>query len=150
MAVAACGAPAAAPARPTPAAPVIASATAAADAGTRGVVISFRETGLGAGAAVTITASADGFADYGCADDHGRLAGPSLPVTAPVSTLGRLRAGPDGELSGTLTLKPPAPTGIECRAGQVQKVTSARYSNLEVSDVSNRVRAAISGEVASP
>ena len=71
-------------------------------------------------------------------------------MTAPVSTLGRLRAGPDGVLSGTLALAPPAATGIECRAGQVQKATSARYSNLEVSDVSNRVRAAISGEVRSP
>jgi len=71
-------------------------------------------------------------------------------VTAPVSTLGRFRAGPDGALAGTVTLAPPGAVGIQCRPGQSQKVTSARYTNLEVSDVSNRVRAAISGEVRAP
>jgi hypothetical protein len=122
----------------------------AADAASRGAIVSFRETGLRAGATVNVTATADGFADYGCADGAGRLVGPSLPVTAPVSALGRLRAGPDGVLAGTLLLGPPNAAGIECHAGQAQRVTSARYTNLELADVSNRVRVAISGEVRSP
>jgi hypothetical protein len=53
-------------------------------------------------------------------------------------------------LAGTLLLGPPNAAGIECRAGQAQRVTSARYTNLELADVSNRVRVAISGEVRSP
>ncbi len=149
--LAACGSPAAAPA---PAAnspsPVIASATAAAAPETRGADVTFRETGLPPQSAVNVVVTADGFADYGCADASGRLAGPSLPVTAQVSALSHLHADAAGELSATVRLAPAPAAGIECRPDQNRLVTSARYTHLEVSDVTNRVRAVINGEVSAP
>jgi ABC-type amino acid transport substrate-binding protein len=129
---------------------VITSVSAAAAPATMGAEVTFRETGLAPRAAINVVVTADGFADYGCADPSGRLAGPSLPVTGQVSALSQLHADAAGELGATLRLAPPPPSGIECRPDQRQLVTSARYTHLELSDVTNRVRAAFSGQVSTP
>jgi hypothetical protein len=148
--LAACGSPAP-PSTPAPSAsPVIASASAAAAPATMGAEVTFRETGLAPRSAVNLVVTADGFADYGCANANGRLAGPSLPVTGQVSALSQLHADGTGELSGSIRLAPPPSAGIECRPDQRQLVTSARYTHLELSDVTNRVRAALSGQVSTP
>ena len=112
--------------------------------------MTFRETGLAPRSALNVVVTADGFADYGCANPNGRLAGPSLPVTGQVSALSRFHADAAGELTGTLRLAPPPPAGIECRPDKRQLVTSARYAHLEVADVTNRVRASIGGQVSVP
>jgi len=129
---------------------VIAAAAAAAAPAGMGAEVTFRETGLAPSSAVNVIVTADGFADYGCAGPNGRLAGPSLPVTGQVSALSRLRADAAGELNATIRLAPPPPAGIECRPDQRPVVTSARYTNLELSDVTNRVRLALSGQVSTP
>jgi hypothetical protein len=151
-----CGTPAPAPAAASAspviasASPVIASATAAPEPETLGAAVTFRETGLPPRSGVNVVATADGFANYGCANASGRLTMPSLPVTGQVSALSHLRADDAGDLTGTLKLPPPPPAGIECRPDERRLVTSARYNHIEVSDVTNRVRAAVGGEVAAP
>jgi hypothetical protein len=100
------------------------------------LIVSFRETGVGADA-VTVTARADANATYGCVAQRGN----SERVRRDASVEGVSEAGSrfdatGGSAGGVLTLTAPSPVGVACRPGEVPQLLRVRYSRVVVLDVS--------------
>lgn len=95
--------------------------------------VNFKIAGLGDNETITVTASADATAVYACRNNGGNF--PSDPkkteVSGPVSASGDFTSGRNGQVSGSLTLSPPATT-LSCPGGQRRVLVSVSYSNVEV------------------
>ena len=98
------------------------------------VSVSFKIAGLGDNESITVTATADATAVYACRN-RGRNF-PSDPkkqtVSGPVSASGNFTSGQNGQVSGSLTLEPPAST-LDCPSGQTAVLVSVSYTNAQVS-----------------
>lgn len=99
------------------------------------VMVSFKIAGLGDTVTTTVTATADATAVYACQNKGGNF--PSDPkkttVSGPVSASGEFTSGKNGQLTGTLTLQPPAST-LDCPSGQHEVLVSVTYTNVHVSE----------------
>lgn len=99
------------------------------------LLVDFKIAGLGANVTTTVTASADATAVYACRNNGGNF--PSDPkkreVTGPVSASDELTSGKNGQVTGSLTLMPPAST-LDCPPGQNEVLVSVAYDGVEVSE----------------
>jgi hypothetical protein len=108
------------------------------------VTVNFKIAGLGDNETLTVTASADATAEYACRNKGGNF--PSDPkkqqVSGPVTASGEFTSGKNGQITGSLTLSPPAST-LNCPGGQEEVLLNVSYTNVEVS--TNGVSEAIPG-----
>jgi hypothetical protein len=123
------------------------SATATGPDANGNLTVNFRETGLGnTGNPVNYTASADANALYACQNGGGNF--PSDPKkqseTGPVSKNGTFPSGKNGNVTGSLTLNPPAST-LSCPGGQHPVLANITYTNVKICDTDHNVCASISG-----
>jgi hypothetical protein len=99
--------------------------------------VNFKIAGLGDTVTTTVTARADASALYACRN-HGNNF-PSDPkkqqVSGPVTASGLFSSGKNGQVSGSLTLSPPAST-LDCPPGQQEVLASVSYTNVTVSEPS--------------
>ncbi|MCI0438545.1 MAG: hypothetical protein L0177_05380 [Chloroflexi bacterium] len=99
------------------------------------LTVSFKIAGLGDTVTTTVTASADATAVYACRNNGGNF--PEDPkkqeVSGPVSASGEFTSGKNGQITGSLTLSPPAST-LECPPGQNRVLVSVAYTNVAVSE----------------
>lgn len=81
-----------------------------------------------------MTASASATAVYACQNQGGNF--PSDPkkteVSGPVSASGDFTSGKNGQITGSLTLMPPATT-LSCPPGQNRVLVSVSYTGVQVS-----------------
>lgn len=98
------------------------------------LLVSFKIAGLGDNQTITVTATADATAVYACQNNGGNF--PSDPkkteVSGPVSASGDFTSGRNGQITGSLTLSPPATT-LSCPPGQRRVLVSVSYTNVQVS-----------------
>lgn len=99
------------------------------------LTVSFKIVGLGDTVTTTVTASAGATAVYACQNNGGNF--PSDPkkqvVSGPASNSGEFTSGKNGQITGSLTLSPPAST-LNCPPGQHKVLASVSYSNVAVSE----------------
>ena len=99
------------------------------------LAVNFKIAGLGDNETITVTATADATAVYGCQNRGGNF--PSDPkkttVSGPVSASGQFTSGQNGQVRGSLTLSPPANTTLTCPGGQHVVLVSVSYTNVQVS-----------------
>jgi hypothetical protein len=99
------------------------------------LVVNFKIAGLGSTVSTTVTASADAYALYACRNNGGNF--PADPkkqeATGPVSNSGEFTSGRNGQITGSLTLYPPATT-LSCPPGQHIVLVEVSYSNVQVSE----------------
>jgi hypothetical protein len=98
--------------------------------------VSFKIAGLGGNQSLTVTASADGTATYGCRNHGGQCpdAANKVTVNGPVSAQGIFTSGKNGSISGSLTVDPPPVNpSFTCPNGQKLVLVSASYTNVSVS-----------------
>ena len=125
----------------------IGNATSASLSGVN-LVVSFKEAGLASGSVETIIASAHLDATYQCINGGG--SNPADPkktsISTDVSQSGQFTAGKNGNVVGSLTLTPPAPTTVlDCPNGQTATLTVVTYTNVTVTDSTSGAFYAIAG-----
>jgi hypothetical protein len=98
------------------------------------LVVSFKLAGLGDNQTLTITAAANASAVYACRNNGGNF--PADPkkteVTGVVTASGEFTSGKNGQITGSLTLEPPA-SDLSCPPGQTVVLVSVVYTNVSVS-----------------
>lgn len=98
------------------------------------LVVDFKIAGLGKNETLTVTANAYATATYACVNKGGKI--PSDPkktdVSGNTSAFANLTSDKNGQITGTLTLQPPAST-LSCPPGQTDTLLSVTYSNVTVS-----------------
>lgn len=108
-------------------------ATGPADDGT--LVVNFKIAGLGDNVTTTVTASANATATYACRNNGGNF--PADPkkqvVSGPVSNSGEFTSGKNGQITGSLTLSPPAST-LDCPPGQSEVLVEVSYTDVQISE----------------
>jgi len=99
------------------------------------LTVTFKIAGLGDTVTTTVTASAGATALYACRNNGGNF--PSDPkkqlVSGPVSASGEFTSGKNGQITGSLTLSPPAST-LDCPSGQHVVLAQVSYTNVAVSE----------------
>ena len=109
-------------------------ASASGPSGSGDLVVNFKIAGLGDTVTTTVTATANATAVYACQNNGGNF--PSDPkkttVSGPVSASGSFTSGKNGQITGSLTLSPPAST-LDCPPGQHEVLVSVTYTNVAVS-----------------
>ncbi|MUU70529.1 hypothetical protein [Pseudarthrobacter sp. GA104] len=125
----------------------IKNATSASLSGSS-LVVKFKETGLQSGSVETVTASASLTATYQCINNGG--SNPNDPkkttVNVDVSESGQFTADKNGNITGTLTVTPPAAnTVLDCPNGQRATLTTWSYSNISVTDETSGATLSIPG-----
>jgi len=99
------------------------------------LTVNFKIAGLGSNVWTTVTASADATAEYACRNRGGNF--PSDPkkqeVAGPVTASGGFESGKNGQITGSLTLRPPAAT-ISCPGNQQLVLLNVTYTNVAVSE----------------
>jgi hypothetical protein len=96
--------------------------------------VSFTIAGLGSNQSLTVTASADANATYGCLN-HGQQcpnAANKISVSGRVTAQGTFTSGKNGSIRASLTVDPP-PTTLDCPGGQTLVLVSVSYTNVSVS-----------------
>ena len=110
------------------------SQSATGPAANGNLTVNFKIAGLGDNQTITVTTTADATAVYACQNNGGNF--PSDPkkttVSGPVSASGEFTSGQNGQVSGSLTLRPPATT-LTCPSGQRVVLVSVSYTNVQVS-----------------
>jgi hypothetical protein len=94
--------------------------------------VSFKIAGLGSNETITITVSADTSGLNGCLNKGQQCPNAANKFEAvPVSASGTFTSGKNGQITGMLTLEPPAPT-LSCPKGQKEVLVNISYTNVEV------------------
>jgi hypothetical protein len=97
--------------------------------------VSFKIAGLGDNQTLTVTASADANATYGCLN-HGQQcpnAANKVSVSGRVTASGTFTSGKNGQITGSLTVDPPPPPStFSCPPGQDLVLISVSYTNVSV------------------
>lgn len=112
------------------------------------LVVSFKEAGLGTNQLINYTAGASATATYVCVNKGG--ANPSASnkttVNGPVSASGAFDSGKNGNVTGSLTLSPPAPPStFSCPKGQSQATAEVSYTDVAITDTTNGITEPIPG-----
>src|SRR5438046_983826 len=96
---------------------------------------SFRIAGLGSNQSITVTASADGSAVYGCLNKGQNCpnAANKSTATGTVTAQGTFTSGKNGSVRGSLTVDPPPNTSLTCPGGQKLVLVSVSYTNVSLS-----------------
>jgi hypothetical protein len=96
--------------------------------------VCFKIAGLGKNQTVTVTASADANATYGCLNGGGQCpnAANKVSVSGTVTASGSFTSGKNGQITGCLTIDPPSTT-LSCPPGQDLVFVSVSYANASVS-----------------
>lgn len=120
-----------------------ASASGPDDAGD--LVVSFKIAGLGDTVTTIVSAGAYATATYACQNGGGNFpADPKKQDEAgPVGASGEFTSGKNGQITGSLTLSPPA-SSLDCPNGQEVVLACVSYSDVFV-DEPNAGTEAISG-----
>jgi hypothetical protein len=123
----------------------IKSATDATRSGNN-LVVQFKEAGLESGSVETVVASADARAVYACVNGGGNVPSDAKKKTVSdrVENSDEFPANKNGNIEGTLTLKPP-PSTLNCPGGQTDTLFSVTYSNVRVKDLDSGASISISG-----
>ncbi|HZB96676.1 MAG TPA: hypothetical protein VE268_12030 [Herpetosiphonaceae bacterium] len=109
------------------------------------LAVAFKEAGLGDNLLIHEVASATGTAVYACftkSGNHPQASNKVGPTT--LSASGDFPSGKNGQITGSLTIQPPAPT-LSCPSGQVLKLASVSYTNVVVTDTTNGVSTSLPG-----
>jgi hypothetical protein len=109
------------------------------------LAVAFKEAGLGDNLLIHEVASATGTAVYACftkSGNHPQASNKVGPTT--LSASGDFPSGKNGQITGSLTIQPPAPT-LSCTSGQVRKLASVSFTNVVVTDTTNGVSTGILG-----
>jgi hypothetical protein len=95
----------------------------------------FRIAGLGSNVSITVTASADATATYGCLNGGQNCpnAANKSTVTGTVTAQGTFTSGKNGSVRGSLTVNPPPNTTLTCPGGQTLVLVSVSYTNVSLS-----------------
>lgn len=105
------------------------------------LVVHFKEAGLPAGSVETIRASADATTTYHCINrgGHNPSAANKRTTTSEVSESGVFRAQRNGNVSGSLTLRPPTgdDIGFSCPPGQRLTLVAVSYDNVLIEDLTS-------------
>jgi hypothetical protein len=111
------------------------------------LVVSFKEAGLGDNQLINYTASADATATYVCVNRGGGnpSASNKTTVSGPVSASGTFSSGKNGQVNASLTLSPPGPGSFSCPPGQSLELAQVSYTNVAITDTTNRVTEPIPG-----
>lgn len=108
-------------------------ASAAGPSATGDLAVSFKLAGLGDNQTLTITASVQASAVYACRNHGGNF--PSDPKktesTGVVTASGEFTSGKNGQITGGLTVRPPAAT-LSCPPGQKVVLVSVTYSGVRI------------------
>src|SRR5215469_4858227 len=115
------------------------------------LVVSFHEAGLGDNVKVSYQADASATATFVCVNNGG--ANPSAAnkttVSGPVSATGTFSSGKNGNISQSLTLRPPGsppPSTFSCPKGQKgPELAQVSYSNVSITDTTNSITEPIPG-----
>ena len=91
----------------------------------------FRIAGLGSNVSITVTASADATATYGCLNNGQQCpnAANKVEVQTDVSASGTFTSGKNGSIRQSLTVDPPDTT-LRCPGGQTLVLVSVSYTNV--------------------
>jgi hypothetical protein len=94
----------------------------------------FKIAGLGSNETITVTASADANATYGCLNNGGQCpnAANKVSVSGTVTASGQFTSGKNGQITDCLIVHPP-PTTLTCPPGQDLVLVSVSYTNVTVS-----------------
>ena len=94
----------------------------------------FTLAGLGKNQSITVTASADATATYGCLNNGGNCpnAANKVEVTGTVTAQGTFMSGKNGSVRGSLTVDPP-PSSLTCPGNQTLVLVSVSYTNVSLS-----------------
>jgi hypothetical protein len=115
-----------------------ASASGPGNTGT--LTVNFKIAGLGDNQTITVIASASATAVYACRNNGGNF--PSDPkkqeVSGPVSGSGDFTSGKNGQITGSLTILPPA-SDLSCPAGQRRVLASVLYTDVTVTGAGDTV-----------
>jgi len=66
-------------------------------------------------------------------------------VSGPVSATGTFSSGKNGTISQSLTLSPPSAGSFSCPAGQRLVLAFVSYTNVAITDTTNKVTESIPG-----
>jgi len=104
------------------------------------LTVSFKEAGLGTNQNIDYELTAQGTATYVCVNRGG--ANPSAQnkttVNGPVKATGTFNSGKNGQVTASLTVKPP-PSNITCPPGQSLELASVSYTGVTLTDTTNNV-----------
>jgi hypothetical protein len=97
--------------------------------------VCFKIAGLGSNELITVTATADGSAVYACLNHGEKCPNAANKSTSmgPVSATGTFPSGKNGQVTGCLTVDPPANSNLTCPNGQRLVLVSAEFTNVSVS-----------------
>jgi hypothetical protein len=94
----------------------------------------FKIAGLGSNQQLTVTASADATAVWGCLNHGGQCPNSKVTSTGTVTASGTFTSGQNGQITGCLGVEPPSPpAGFGCPNGQRLVLVSVTYTNVSVS-----------------
>jgi hypothetical protein len=95
--------------------------------------VCFKIAGLGKNQTLTVTASADADATYGCLNNGQQCpnAANKVNVQSNVSASGQFTSNKNGQITGCLTINPPDTT-LTCPPGQDLVFVSVSYTNVSV------------------
>jgi hypothetical protein len=108
------------------------------------LTVNFKEAGLGTNQSITYVLSGQGTAVYVCVNHGGGnpSASNKTAVAGPVSTTGTFNSGKNGQVTASLTVKPPF-QDIGCPNGQDQELASVSYTDVTLTDTTNNVSISI-------
>jgi len=97
--------------------------------------VAFKIAGLGANQELTVTTSADATAVYGCLNKGQQCPNSKVAVSGVVTASGTFTSGKNGQITASLTVKPPPNTAVTCPPGgsQTLVLVSVSYTNVIVS-----------------
>jgi hypothetical protein len=105
--------------------------------------VGIEETGVKPGSQVSYRATATASADYGCFRTLGPNATPMQLTSESVqdsrSVTAQFTVDATGFVEGVIVVSPPAPTHPSCPAGSTLSIWRFHYSNVSITDLSNRV-----------
>lgn len=106
------------------------------------VIVSWKEAGLGNNQNIKYVGSAEASATYQCVNKGGNCpkAANKQDVFEDVTAEGTFNSGQNGQITGSLTIEPPAST-LTCPGSQRLEIVAVEYSNIQITDDDNHVTA---------
>ena len=113
-----------------------------------GLRVAFTETGLTAGATAHYAATSDVAANFVCVNRGGNTPSAANKRTAWNGTVhgsATLTANASGSVTGGVNIRVPTPSGFGCPRGQDPRLSSATFTNVQLTDTTNNASTGVSG-----
>ncbi len=112
-----------------------------------GLLVTFREVGVGANVAATYNVSADCTALYACINGGGNhpSASNKETVSGPVSTTATVTADASGQVFGSIPVPPIGPGDFACPPGQDLQLAAVSYTNVWIREPAHGAAVQIPG-----